>query len=274
MALTFEKPPEQPRPNVLLYGPPKTGKTAAAASAPGSSLYLNLDLPNAVRYAHEKHNANGRVKFPVFEGMQTLIDIYLGCQQDPTWDVVVVDPIGDLYRRLLEEASRMPDGKVPIRPTLNQYGDIGVHLERWCRSMCATPNTSFIIVGHEFPVENEATETVEKLVWTGTKAGSASLSQKLMGMVDIVAYCGVVPTEDGDAQYMGQLVSQDGRRGGDRFDVLAPLESLDLADWFERIGVPSSNNVPPDKGDNRPTDESVESTTTKRPRRTKEAAAA
>jgi hypothetical protein len=227
--LTFVDPPVDPRPNVLLYGPPKSGKTAAAASAPGRVLYLNVDLPNAIHYANEQHNDDGRIFYAGFEGLGTLVDIFKAAESGD-WDVVVADPIGDLYRRLLAVSSNDA-----IRPTLNQYGDVGVHLERWCRGMCELPTVSFIIVGHEFPIEDESTGQVDRLVWTGTKSGSASLSQKLMGMVDIVGYCGVAPQEDGSAKYLATLVNEGGRRGGDRFATLGRWEELDLADWFERI---------------------------------------
>jgi len=49
--LQLVTPSEDPNTNVLLYGPPKSGKTVAAASAPKPLLYLNADRPNATRFA-------------------------------------------------------------------------------------------------------------------------------------------------------------------------------------------------------------------------------
>jgi phage nucleotide-binding protein len=227
--LTFTVPDEATYANVLLYGPPKSGKTAAAASAPGTILYLNLDLPNATRFARGR--AGDRMHEVQFEGLQTLVDIYAAVHQEPTFDTVVIDPIGDLYRRLLEEASDKS-----VRPTLNQYGDVGTHLERFCRSLCEAP-INVVLIAHEFPVQDEASGEVEKLLWTGTKSSSAQMSNKLMGMVDIVGYTGILETEDAGKQYVAQLANAGGRRGGDRFDVLGDWRPLDLTEWFTLAGV-------------------------------------
>lgn len=50
-SLNFVEPLTEAHMNILLYGPPKTGKTVGAATAPGPILYLNADRPNATRYA-------------------------------------------------------------------------------------------------------------------------------------------------------------------------------------------------------------------------------
>lgn len=222
MPLTFQPPPDpEPHVNVLLYGPPKSGKTAGACSAPEPVVLLNADLPNASRYAHSRRE----ILELQFEGFETLVDV-VRALGDGTLDAgtVVVDPIGELHRHLLEEASNRA-----VRPTLNQYGDVGVHLERFCRALCEAP-VNTVLVCHEQPVKDEASGVIERLPWTGTT--NPALGHKLMGMVDVVGYCGLSERDDGELEYVAQLVNGGGRRGGDRFAVLGLARTLDLSEWF------------------------------------------
>lgn len=219
--------------NVLLYGPPKTGKTAGAATVPGETVHhLNLDLPNATLYARQQQGS--RFKSIKFQGFQTLIDLSVAADAGEL-PAVVVDPIGDLHRLLMEEVSNRA-----VRPTLSQYGDVATHLERWCRHMCEAP-TNFVIVAHDNPVQDEGTGTVDRWPYTGTN--KPTLGRKLTGMVDIVGYTGVVEDDQGQVQYMAQLIPANGRSGGDRFATLGKIENLNLTDWFERAGVGVSANA-------------------------------
>lgn len=224
MPLQFRKrPTEPPTANVLAYGAPKCGKTTFAASGPGGTLLINADQPNATLYAHGRHRDGSLMEVGV-GGLSTLIDVVNAIESGQTVvNTVAIDPIGELHRQLLEEASdRM------IRPHLDHYGDTTVHIERFCRKMCELP-VNFVIVCHETPVRDETSGVIEKLPYTGTT--NPALGQKLMGMVDIVAYLGV--TDDGD--YMAQLINGRGRRGGDRFDVLGAARKPDLSEWLKVI---------------------------------------
>jgi hypothetical protein len=208
----------------------KTGKTTFGCSGDGGTLLLNADLPNASTYPREQ-DREGRILEVAFTGMQTMIDTVLALDADERMvDTVVVDPVGECHRRLLEEISNRA-----VRPTMNQYGDVSVHLERFCRALCEKPVTT-VFICHEHPVKDEATGQMVRLPWTGTT--NPALGQKLMAMVDIVGYAGVVATEDGEKLYAAQLVSQQGRSGGDRYDVLGDWAEMCLADWTERINTP------------------------------------
>ena len=226
MTLQFVPRPEKRAPNILIYGPPKSGKTAFACSGPSGTLLLNAELPNASQYARER-DTEGRILEVTFEGMTTMIDTILALKaEEGIAEIVVVDSIGECHRRLLEEASDRA-----IRPSRNQYGDVSVHLERFCRALCELPVTT-VFICHDHPVKDEAVGQMVRLPWTGTT--NPSLGQKLMGMVDIIGYSGVVATEDGKV-FAAQLVSQQGRSGGDRYDDLGDWIEMDLADWLTRI---------------------------------------
>jgi len=227
--MEFVNPPEQPYANVLLYGQPKTGKTAGACSAPGSVLLLNADLPNATHYAHAQDH-EGRVKEVRVEGKATLQEIMAAAypKSGPGWDTVVIDPVGELHRRLLEEASNMA-----VRPTMNQYGDVGTMIERFCRFMCEAPCNT-VIVCHELSIKDEELGRFERVPFTGTN--NPALGAKLMGMVDILGYTGITTLEDGSTAYAAQLTTGQGRRGGDRFAVLGDWRPMDLTEWFLTAG--------------------------------------
>jgi len=254
MTLEFraeDEPHQLLRPNFLFYGPPKSGKTTAGVSYPGNVILLNADLPNATRYAKRQAKARGtnvlEVKWPpaneerIVKTFDTMVSVMQAvadqdaayAKGEPPKDpiaAVQIDPVGNLYARLLEEL-----GKRAISPSLPTYQAVGTHIERFCRALCESPSVSAIIVAHDMPVKDESNGEVERLPNTGTT--NPTLGQKLMGMVDIVGYTGVAAPEEGDdkPRYMAQLVSHAGRRGGDRWGVLGDARELDLAEWLEVI---------------------------------------
>jgi len=220
----------EPHTNTLLYGPPKTGKTAGAASSPGKVTLLNCDLPNATYYAHSRDTDHRLTELALDQGdvMHTMIEVVTELKSGSAMiDTIVVDPVGELHRRLIEEMSNRA-----VRPSLPQYGDTSTHVERFCRALCELPvNTVFIC--HDYPVKDEASGQIERLPWTGTT--NPALGSKLMGMVDIIGYTGAIEQENGEHLYIAQLVTDRGRRGGDRFNVLGDWRPLDLTEWHEAI---------------------------------------
>ncbi len=202
--------------NVLLYGPPKTGKTVGAATAPGPLLYLNAEAPNATRFAHTRREfAEASV-----EGLETLV---AATEETGKYETVVLDPIGEVYRLVLEGLS----GRA-LSPAIQQYGDTGTHVERFCRYLCEQPLNA-VFVCHELPVKDEESGHFEKLPFTGTN--NPAFGQKLMAMVDVIGYTGVVKEGDKEPEYVAQLFNGGGRRGGDRFGVLGASRSIDLTEW-------------------------------------------
>lgn len=219
--LTFVVPHDEPNMNILLYGAPKTGKTVGASSVPGPVLYLNGDRPNATRFAHGLRGDD--LREVRVEGLQTIIDATHELESGD-YRSVVVDPVSDVYRLILEDLS----GRA-LSPQIQQYGDTGTYLERFCRELCEKPvNTVFVC--HETAVKDEDSGGFERLPFTGTS--NPALGAKLMAMVDVIGYTGVVAGEgDTPPQYVAQLINGKGRRGGDRFGVLGPMRDLNLGEW-------------------------------------------
>jgi hypothetical protein len=234
-------PPEHPRVNVLVYGRGKSGKTNGAGTAPTPIFYFNADLPNATRRVHRRLRRLGlkiiEPGMPQFEpGSTAFWDLMvettkLIANPDCGIATIAIDPVDELYRRLLEELS----GRL-VRPSLSTYGDVSKQVERFCRFFCELPHVNCIIVCHELAQKNEATGEIEKIPFTGTKAGSEGMAGILESMVDIVAYSGTIPVEGSDTpRYVAQLVPARGRSGGDRFAALGPYRDFDISEWLTVI---------------------------------------
>jgi hypothetical protein len=224
MPLEFVDPSADLNVNVLLYGPPKTGKTVGACTAPGPILLVNADRPNATRYAHaHSEQAINEVKV---HGLQTLIDVVNELHGSGEYGSVVVDPIGELHRHVIEGIS----GRA-IRPKLNDYGDVSVHVERFCRALCDLPLTA-VFAAHETGQKDEDSGAFERLPWTGTS--NPALGSKIMAMVDIIGYTGVIQNaENADPRYVAQLLPGGGRKGGARFGNLGAVRDVNISEWVE-----------------------------------------
>ena len=207
--------------NVFLYGPPKTGKTIGAASAPKPLLLLNAEgNPNSTRLAHTMHEFDEAK----IENVETLIAAVYELETGK-YKTVVVDPLAPMYRVLLGHLSNDA-----FRPTLNQYGDTGTHLERFCKKLIEMP-INVVLVTHEITMAADDDGTIERLPFTGTKNPAIGLN--LLSEVDVIGYTGTVEQDDGPPKYVAQLINARGRRGGDRFDTLGVSRELNLTEWVD-----------------------------------------
>lgn len=228
------KPAAVPVRNALVFGGPKTGKTLAAAQCPGPVLYVNADLPNATWLAHQSV-PEGHLLEPEFDAptspVFTLIKEIEGAVNTGQVNgvkTVVLDPINELYGRLLRELS-----SGAISPTLPTYQAVQTHIERLCRALCESLSVNAVFVTHDLPVKDEGTGKFVNLPATGTT--NPALGRKLMGMVDVIAHTAVIEQEGQDAFY--------GARVADRFNVLERVQRLDLNQWFARLAEAGPNPV-------------------------------
>lgn len=224
MTLTFTTPEETSEFwNVLLYGPGGNGKTVGACSAPGPVVLVNADGPDASRKAHAIYG--DKIREVVFEGAKTLDDVYIYVTSDEGKDVktVVLDPLGEIYQKLFEEMGG------ERKDMLKNHGDTQTKIERFVRSFRDLP-INLVLVCHEEVADQEG-ETIRRPLTGGKK-----LPEKLVGMMSIVGYCGVVPPKEGEegAQpvYVAQLVEARGRRAKDRSGGLGDSRPMNLSEWF------------------------------------------
>lgn len=223
--------------NMLIYGPPGTGKTVAAASAPGPVLYVNAEGQNALRKAREIHG-DDKLREVRFEGAQTLIDVYNHVKEGKADErTVVLDTVGEAYTILLGEYGS-------ATPTLPQYGEVNLKIERWVRAL-RDLDVNVVLVCHE-QVDDGSDEVTRR-----PRTGGRQLPETLMAIVDVVAYTAVIAeTEDTPRQYVGQLVSANGRRAKDRSGVLGKFRELNLTEWIETangVVAPAEKSTPKPK---------------------------
>lgn len=227
MALTFVKPSAaEPTQNILIYGPPGTGKTVGACSAPGPILFLNGEGQGGVRRAREIHGSD-KIREVAVTGKKALDDAYLYLRERKGGEkTVVIDTVGEVYRILLEEIG----GE---RPTLQNWGDVNTIIERFVRAL-RDLDINVVLVCHEELVSDGTTgETIRQPITGGKK-----LPGQLMAQVDIVAYAGVVQKDDGEPEYMAQLVAGAGRHGKDRSGRLGSVRPVDLTEWIATATKP------------------------------------
>lgn len=225
--LTFVDPPQAPDTfNVLLYGPPKSGKTTAAATAPGPIMWVNLQGGGALGYARkvaaDRGNDIHEVRVEKDDEVKPVLDqVYLHVRdnREPKVRTVVIDTIGDV-RELL--AKNIGKGR---QPTQQQWGDIAKTVAGFVVGMRDLP-VNVVFIAHQKVLDSDTGDRIVE-----PAIGGAATS-KVTAEVDVIGYCGRHTTEDGP-RFQAVLVEHNGRIGGDRSNGLGPVRDLDLAEWLD-----------------------------------------
>lgn len=219
--------------NVLLFGAPKSGKSTAAATAPGPILWVNAEGAGALGFARKVATERGssilEVKLPdgkhgdrVSPVLHQVVDYLRG--SDSTVKTVVVDTIGKVREGLANELVQQGSPK-----SIQQWGRVASTVTEFVRALRDLPVNVVFLAHVDQQDDAEAGRTVKPLI--GGKA-----TEVVPGEVDVVAFTAVIPGTDGPARYVGQLVDGKGRTGlGDRSGGIAGGESfrdLDLTAWL------------------------------------------
>lgn len=218
--------------NVLLYAPAKSGKSTAAATAPGPILWINAEGSGALGYARKTAAERGTAIHEIVvnkkarNATHVLDEVYrhLRDGDEPRVRTVVVDTVGKLRDALVEQLVDKTS-----KSSLKQYGDVADKLGGFINALRDMP-VNFVLIAHaDVHEDDEEGRLVVPLI-------GGKLTETVPGEVDVVAYCGTLKTEEG-VRYVGQLVEGRGRQHlGDRSGALAGdrgFRELDLSEWLE-----------------------------------------
>lgn len=208
MALDYAK--------VVLYGPPGSGKTTAAATWP-KPLFLSAesgllsvrdqaidvwtidqweDLEQA--FAYLKHEAHG-------------------------YQSVIIDSLTEVQKKLNEYIVRaFPNVKRGYNDLVSE-SDWGANIDKMrklCRAFRDLPmNVVFITLSQDTVVDGEAV--------TRPALNGKTLPDEICGWVDAVIYCpGPIKDEEGRSQYLGQTIAAKGRRAKIRVPAGAHVPAI------------------------------------------------
>lgn len=230
--LSFVNPDDyQSKLSVLLYGPPKTGKSTAAASMPGDILYINSEAPTALRFPRSRFGTQKIHEFR-FEGKETFNEVVLYLKDGGAEKTVVVDSIGNVYQRLVEEIDK--SGRI----TLPQRGDINTLILRFCRFLVMEAVQNIVLICHE-DIGEGANESLLL-----PRTGGKQLPQSLCALVDVIGYTKVVRDDKGADHYVIQTQADGTHYAGNRDGVLGSVAHPDLTDWVKKYAALAAKPSP------------------------------
>lgn len=242
-ALIFvDEPPIPQTFNVLLYGPAKSGKSTAAATAPSPIIWISAEGPGALAYARktatERDTEINEVRVRRGDDTRELLRNvvqHVRSRAEPVPATVVIDTIAKVRERLIGEIV-VPGASNSIQ----QFGEVARILREFIEIMRDEP-VNLIIVAHHDPSDVDGQRIVQPLI-------GGALTQVIPGEVDVIAYTHSFKDEQsGERRYVGQLVEAKGRIAGDRSGGLGAVRDLDLTEWlaaYQAALKPDESDLP------------------------------
>lgn len=243
LGLTFvEAPPVPETFNVLLYGPPKSGKSTAAATAPGPVMWVSAEGPGALAYARKIARQRGTAIFEVQIRPETdtraelrKVIKHIRSGADPQVKTVVIDTLAKVRESLIRQIV------VPgARNSIQQFGEVARILRELVRALRDEP-INLVLVAHQDVSDADGERIVRALI-------GGALTEEIPGEVDVIAYTHTFRDEESGARrYVGQLVEARGRIAGDRSGGLGAVRDLDLSEWlttYRAALTPDESDLP------------------------------
>jgi len=229
--------------NVLAFGPPGSGKSTFAATAPGPVLWVNAEGGGALSYARKTATQRGttihEVRLdPLIPVRSTLLQVvkHLRSGTEPVARTVVVDTLGKTRDMLVDQIVEKG-----TRNSLPQYGQVADILGKFV-GVLRDLDVNVVLIAHEDVADGDQGDRIVRPLIGG------QLTEKIPGEVDVVTYCGVVRDDSaGTVRYVGQLVEGRGRRAKDRSGGLGTSRDLDLSEWliaYRAALTPDTSDLP------------------------------
>lgn len=235
MSLTFVEPTARKRFSALLYGPEGSRKSTGAASAPDPILFVNADRKDGIDFA--------RLTFPEKDirevkpsSLDDLRDLIFYVREHPEVETVVIDTVGRLFDLMLRSHA-----KNDKRASTPEIGEIMTELERFFEVLIEE-DVNVVLLAHDMTVESSGAEgdgTLMRELMPMCGTSKPFFPRKLMRLVSIVGYCGVIGEGD-QRRGIAQLAEAGGRRAKDGTGALVGAEitrDVDLAEWATAIGA-------------------------------------
>ena len=218
--------------NILLYGETGAGKSTAAATAPGPIMWVNAEGPGALAYprkiARERGSQIYEARIPRGVSPRPVLNQvveHVRNGTEPQVRTVVVDTVAKVRDGLIRDMVT-PGAK----NTIQQFGEVAKVLEEFVVRMRDLP-VNLVLICHEQIDDADGERIVQPLI-------GGTLTQKIPGDMDVMAYCGTVYDEENKTtQYLGQMTAGRGRRAKDRSGGLGHVQPLDLSLWIEQFAA-------------------------------------
>jgi hypothetical protein len=113
------------------------------------------------------------------------------------------------------------------RASLQQYGDVGTWIQRFCRFLVRECPQNVVLVCHE---QYQETPEGQMLM---PQTGGKQNPMVLCALVDVIGYAAVITAKDKPTRYVAQVVPGAGRYAGHRGGILGDYADMDLARWCQ-----------------------------------------
>jgi AAA domain len=242
-ALTFVQAPDGPTTfNVLLYGAAKSGKSTAAATAPGPIMWVSAEGAGALGYARKMARSRGTTihEVSVKRGVDTrallrMVIEHVRSGASPVVRTVVVDTLAKVRAALIREIV-----VAGAKNSIQQFGEVATILKEFVEIMRDEP-VNLVLIAHQDVADADGDRIVRPLI-------GGALTEFIPGEVDVIAYTHAYKDEEsGERQYVGQLVEGRGRIAGDRSGGLGTVRPLDLTEWlntYRAALAPDDSDLP------------------------------
>ena len=229
---------DQNRVSILIYGPPKIGKTSLALSLVNHGYRpLVLNMENGLLSLKSKKidvydctvDANGvpmERKYRVQKLVAFLKDIASTPEIQKKYDTLMLDSVSETCQCMLEIfKEKYPDRK----DSLVMFGELGDSLADFVKQLRDLKPYNIVMTSHDAIDKDDHGRRFTGVDLTG------KMSRRIIGLLDEVAYMKNITNEEGRSKRFLITSELDNALAGDRSGKLELYEEADLGLIFDKI---------------------------------------